>query len=126
MTFEIPADLLGAAMGMLSMGGFGMPDGVGAQSARMAPRRITTMQGAMVIGQDETLTAYHRLTVTSGRATPRSRPCRTRRPSRRQGRSSRQEDDTSVTLFVQWTRNPRELPVAFDMGLKPVFDRYAQ
>ena len=62
MTVEIPADLLGAAMGMLSMGGFGMPDGVGAQSARMAPRRITTMQGAMVIGEGEALTAYHRVT----------------------------------------------------------------
>jgi hypothetical protein len=63
MTVEIPADLLGAAMSMLSMGGFGMPDGVGSQSTRMAPRRITTMSGAMVIGQDEALTAYHRIAV---------------------------------------------------------------
>jgi hypothetical protein len=56
-TVEIPG------RSALSTGGFGTPDGVGAQSARMAPRRITTMQGAMVIGQDEALTAYHRVTV---------------------------------------------------------------
>jgi hypothetical protein len=63
MVIEIPADLLGAAMGMLSMGGFGMPDGVGRRSTRMSPRRITTMEGTMVIGQDEALTAYDRVTV---------------------------------------------------------------
>jgi hypothetical protein len=63
MTIEVPADLLGPAMSMLGASGFAMPDGVGAQSARMAPRRITTMQGAMVIGEGEALTAYHRVTV---------------------------------------------------------------
>jgi hypothetical protein len=46
LTIEIPADLLGAALGMLSAGGFAMPDGVGAQSARMSPRRITTIPWA--------------------------------------------------------------------------------
>jgi hypothetical protein len=88
MMVEIPADLLGAAMGMLSMGGFGMPNGVGKQSTRMAPRRITTMQGAMVSGQDEALTAYHR----GNRRSPAPR-----RPGRGQAARGRRPDNRAAT-----------------------------
>jgi hypothetical protein len=64
MMVEIPADLLGAAMGMLSMGDFGMPDGVGAQSARMAQRRVAGMSGQIIRCDDEeALTAFHKLDV---------------------------------------------------------------
>jgi hypothetical protein len=54
---EIPADLAGAAAGMLGMGGFTAY--ITGQDARMAPRRITGMQGQTIVCEDEALTAFY-------------------------------------------------------------------
>jgi hypothetical protein len=65
MVIEVPADLLGAAMNMLSMGGFGMPDGVGKQTSRMATKRITGMSGQIVVCQGhEELMAFFSINVS--------------------------------------------------------------
>jgi hypothetical protein len=61
MQIEVPADMLGAATGLLGQGGFVF--NIGNQRTDMAPRRITNMEGRTVVCDETALMAFYEIEV---------------------------------------------------------------
>jgi hypothetical protein len=88
MVIEVPADLLGGALGLLGQGGFGF--NIGKQSTRMTTKRVTGLSGQIVVCEGhEELMAFYQVSVDLTPRTVRVAACRTRAPSRSRGRQRR-------------------------------------